>query len=121
MYETEDGRERTYYTLHLYLNDTKSQPSDEPLEGGATTFWSYSAEQRPEKRLDVQPMVGSVLVFQQKHLLHAGDDVIRGTKLTLRTELLYEKSDELAPTFEDLKSRGKSSVGWLGKRVGATK
>ena len=44
-----------------------------------------------EKYLDVEPKVGRVLIFQHRNLLHSGDDVIRGTKYTLRTDLMYEK------------------------------
>jgi hypothetical protein len=87
MYETPDQRERTYLTLHLYLNDSEIQTGQEPLKGGATTFWSYDMD----RRLDVQPKMGSVLIFQQRLLLHSGDEVVRGTKLTMRTELMYEK------------------------------
>lgn len=61
MYETPDEEERSYFTLHLYLNDTDHQPNDEPLEGGATTFW---AMMKIEDYLDVQPKMGSVLLFQ---------------------------------------------------------
>lgn len=117
MYETDDRRERTYFTLHLYLNDADSQPSsEEPLEGGATTFWS---RRRASLRLDVQPKIGSILIFQQRHLYHAGDDLISGTKLTLRTELMYEKIDELAPIKEDVTSMGKSTTTWVKNRVAA--
>jgi hypothetical protein len=41
-------------------------------------------------RLDVNPKMGSVLLFQHAHLLHSGDDVISGTKITLRTDLMYK-------------------------------
>jgi hypothetical protein len=93
MYETPDKRERTYYTLHLYLNDTETQSDGELLEGGATTFWALNGI----RRLDVAPKIGSILIFQQRFLLHAGDDVVRGTKMTMRTELMFEKTDEEAP------------------------
>lgn len=94
MYETPDEKERSYFTLHLYLNDTDHQPNDEPLEGGATTFWSMNMNDR----LDVQPKMGSVLIFQQRFLLHSGDDVERGTKLTMRTAIIYAKVEgEQAP------------------------
>ncbi|EKV15998.1 hypothetical protein PDIG_23530 [Penicillium digitatum PHI26] len=32
---------------------------------------------------------GSVLIFQQRNLFHGGDDVVRGVKHTLRTEVMY--------------------------------
>lgn len=47
-----------------------------------------------ELRLDVAPKMGRVLIFQQRGLLHSGDDVKAGTKLTMRTELMYQKVDD---------------------------
>jgi hypothetical protein len=49
-------------------------------------------------RLNVQPRMGSVLIFQQRFLLHSGDDVESGTKLTMRTDIMYAKVEgEQAP------------------------
>lgn len=94
MYETDDKMERSYFTLHLYLNDNDHQPPSEQLEGGATTFWGYDMK----NRLDVQPRMGSVLIFQQRFLIHSGDDVVRGTKMTMRTDIMYSRvEDEEAP------------------------
>lgn len=116
MYETPDKKERTYFTLHLYLNDTDNQPDNQPLKGGATTFFG----QDMRRRLDVAPKMGSILIFQQRFLLHAGDDLVSGTKLTMRTELMYECSDELAPETEGWKQQGKP-LGWVkDRRVGAS-
>ena len=79
--------------MHLYLNESTD---NEPLVGGATTFHSVRND---ETRLDVRPKMGSVLIFQQRWLYHAGSEVLSGTKLTMRTELMYEKVDQLAPPF----------------------
>ena len=54
--------------------------------GGATTFWSDDLE----RRLDVDPKAGRVLIFQHRKLLHSGDTVIDGTKYTMRTDLLFK-------------------------------
>jgi hypothetical protein len=116
MYETPDNRERTYFTLHLYLNDTDNQPGNEPLEGGATTFFGMNMK----RRIDVAPKMGSILIFQQRSLIHAGDDVVRGTKMTMRTELMYEKSDELAPEMEGLKKLGRPPAWVKDRRTGAS-
>ena len=86
-YETPDGKERSYFTLHLYLNDAEDGRGGEPLEGGATTFHSYNME----KRLDIVPKYGRVLMFQHRFLLHSGDDVINGTKYTMRTDIMFAK------------------------------
>lgn len=103
-YQTPDGRERTFYTLHLYLNDsvnanpsaTKDSTAGEGgeeapfpellIKGGATTFWGNSMQ----RRLDVNPKAGRVLIFQHRGLLHSGDEVHEGVKYTMRTDLLYE-------------------------------
>jgi hypothetical protein len=71
----------------LYLNDAEGKDGEEPLEGGATTFYSHDMR----RRLDVVPKAGRVLLFQHRDLLHSGDDVISGTKLTMRTDIMYTK------------------------------
>ncbi|CAD6567101.1 MAG: hypothetical protein ASARMPREDX12_005317 [Alectoria sarmentosa] len=81
-YVTPEGQEISFYTLHLYLNE--STPENK-LEGGATTFHSHDMQ----RSLDVDPKVGRVLIFQHRDLLHSGADVTRGIKLTLRTDLMY--------------------------------
>ena len=86
IYETPDRKERSYYTLHLYLNDSTS---DEPLlKGGATRF-----ENLRGNYMDVPPKAGRVLIFQHRDLLHSGADVIAGTKYTLRTDIMYTKEE----------------------------
>jgi hypothetical protein len=79
--------ERSYFTLHLYLTDAAGKAGEAPLEGGSTTFQDYFID----KRIDVVPRTGRVLIFQHRNLLHSGDDVIKGTKLTLRTDIMYAK------------------------------
>lgn len=83
------------YTIHIYLNDSAQaleipepeegdndprlvDSEDKPadlLRGGATTFHG-----RDDTRLDVDPKAGRVLIFQQRDLLHSGDDVRAGIK-----------------------------------------
>lgn len=88
---TPDGSERSYFTLHLYLNDAAGKEGQEPLEGGATTFYSWDMK----SSIDVVPRTGRVLLFQHRDLLHSGDDVVSGMKLTMRTDVMYtlEKED----------------------------
>lgn len=81
--------------MHLYLNDSSqalglpySSFSSDPrlvdtpekpaelLSGGATTFHS----RRTDKRIDVDPKAGRVLIFQHRRLMHSGDDVKAGIK-----------------------------------------
>ena len=77
---------RTLFTIHLYLNDSKAEVPDAELVGGATTFFS-SDEKR---RIDVNPKAGRVLIFQHRRLYHSGDDVLAGTKYTMRTDIMYQ-------------------------------
>ncbi|ORY68931.1 uncharacterized protein BCR38DRAFT_316565, partial [Pseudomassariella vexata] len=82
---------RTHFTLHLYLNDSKQAVGEEEKEGvelvgGATSFLSYD----DKKKMDVDPKAGRVLIFQHRRLYHSGDDVLAGTKYTVRTDIMYE-------------------------------
>lgn len=86
-YATPGNKEITFYTLHLYLNESSPESESGVLEGGATTF--HSDDMR--RTLDVSPKIGRVLIFQHKGLLHSGADVTSGIKMTLRTDLLYTK------------------------------
>jgi hypothetical protein len=106
--------QRSFYTIHLYLNDSAqalgippqkdsrkkvasdADPRDEPLRGGATTFYSGKLQNSGDhrRRLDVDPKVGRVLIFQHKRLLHAGDEVISGIKYTMRSDLMYELKED---------------------------
>lgn len=84
--------------MHLYLNDSAQalgipepeKGSTDPrlvdsatgpaelLRGGATTFHDRRGG---SKRMDVDPKVGRVLIFQHQKLQHSGDDVKAGIKL----------------------------------------
>ncbi|KAI6084631.1 hypothetical protein F4821DRAFT_261707 [Hypoxylon rubiginosum] len=76
----------THYTLHLYLNDSKQEVGDKAdLVGGATSFLSSDEE----RKLDVDPKAGRILIFQHRRLYHSGDDVKEGTKYTVRTDIMY--------------------------------
>ncbi|KAK4138860.1 hypothetical protein BT67DRAFT_446864 [Trichocladium antarcticum] len=78
---------RTLFTLHLYLNDSKAEGGrDAELVGGATSFFSSNGQ----RKIDVNAKAGRVLIFQHKGLLHSGDDVLAGTKYTMRTDIMYE-------------------------------
>ncbi|GME36678.1 hypothetical protein GTA08_BOTSDO02214 [Neofusicoccum parvum] len=118
-YETPDKSARSFFTLHLYLNDGEEVVGDgdeerrspfigevegepeTPLKGGATTFhgpedmWTLSfGDPGPEvkrKRVDVVPKVGRVLLFQHRNMMHSGDDVVAGVKYTMRTDVMYTK------------------------------
>ncbi|KAG8998901.1 hypothetical protein FRB94_006611 [Tulasnella sp. JGI-2019a] len=87
-YYTPDRTEVSYYTIQLYLNGDA-----ENLKGGATRFFtSRRGKDRVEKHLDVNPRAGRVLIFEQDGLLHSGEDVVDGTKITIRSEFMYKDS-----------------------------
>jgi hypothetical protein len=101
-YVTPDGKEISFITVHLYLNGEVSNTEDDavkcaqregrpvdqrPLQGGSTRFHSMNLQ----RYLDVFPQTGSCLVFQHRGLLHSGDDVVQGTKYTMRTDVMYQK------------------------------
>jgi hypothetical protein len=134
-YVTPDGKEKSLFTIHLYLNgdgeqdmeelrphieraeksnwpfqedgevdlaevgseeaeaDSEEYPSaleslekSDTLLGGATSF---SAAVNSKDSVRVFPKTGSVLIFQQRNLFHSGDDVFRGVKYTVRTDVMY--------------------------------
>ena len=92
-YVTPDGKEISFFTLHLYLNDAETTaPGEKPLIGGATTFsanWGWGSEYDVKGKLDVAPKVGRVLLFQHRNLPHCGEEVHQGVKYTMRTDLMY--------------------------------
>jgi hypothetical protein len=103
-YVTPDGKEMSFVTVHIYLNGEVTSNEDDPveyarrrklpvdqrpLEGGATRFHSMNLR----RYLDVLPQTGSCLVFQHRGLVHSGDDVVQGTKYTMRTDVMYRKMD----------------------------
>jgi hypothetical protein len=142
-YVTEDGKQVSFLTIHLYLNgNDPTVPTDEAIArweqggrretearreeaearqalikafgaldtagtdedrtgaeghddgldliGGATRFYSW----RDDTYFDYKPKLGSCIVFQHRNLIHSGEDVIQGTKYTMRAEVLYEKVED---------------------------
>lgn len=85
--------ERSFLTLHLYLNDSVPDDASEDslsngsaCKGGATRFWG----QNMKDFVDVEAKLGRVLVFQHRNLLHSGEPVTGGIKKTLRSDIIYE-------------------------------
>lgn len=87
MYITPSGEERSFYTLHLYLNE---RDEDNDLLGGATTFHAYDVE----RDFNVYPRTGRVLLFQHRDLWHSGQEVERGVKYTLRTDVMFKRVED---------------------------
>jgi len=67
-------------------NGTTGNAAELLLVGGATRFWT----QDKQHFLDVFPKVGRVLVFQQRMLIHSGEEVASGIKYTMRSDFMYE-------------------------------
>ncbi|KAJ5389374.1 uncharacterized protein N7496_000442 [Penicillium cataractarum] len=65
--------------------------SQETLLGGATSFGD---DYRMRDSVRVFPKTGSLLIFQQRNLMHSGDDVFRGVKYTVRTDVISSKSPD---------------------------
>lgn len=77
-YIREDGVERSYITVQLYLN--------EGFEGGGTGLCDKDFI---EPTLEYVPQMGSVIVFQHD-VFHEGRSVIKGRKYTMRTDVMYK-------------------------------
>jgi hypothetical protein len=57
------------------------------IEGGATRIHGQR-----DRYYDVEPKKGRVLIFQARNIAHSGDDVVKGVKYALRTELMFRQS-----------------------------
>jgi 2OG-Fe(II) oxygenase superfamily len=88
-YVTPDGQEVSFLTIHLYLSVTEPTEGELPLKGGATRFFDRSMT----KGYDVNPETGACLVFQHRGLIHSGEEVVTGTKYTVRTDVMYRKAE----------------------------
>ena len=86
-YRTPDNSEFSLYTLHLYLNENDPR-SGNRLVGGATTFFDPRFEGR---EASIEPRTGRVLVFQHRGLVHSGEEVVGGLKMTMRTDVMFRK------------------------------
>ncbi|CCO29491.1 hypothetical protein BN14_03504 [Rhizoctonia solani AG-1 IB] len=95
-YSSDDGKQVSYYTLQLYLNGSADE-----LKGGATRFWKRGSIDGTDRRttqpgmplrkfVDVESRIGRALIFEQKGMVHSGEDVKKGMKLTVRTDLMFE-------------------------------
>ncbi|RXW17167.1 hypothetical protein EST38_g8684 [Candolleomyces aberdarensis] len=82
--ELPDGR-KSRVTIQIYLGN-------DGVEGGATRFHDL----RSKRAFDVLPKKGRVLIFQQRGLWHSGEDVVKGLKYTLRSDLMFRQSEEEA-------------------------
>jgi hypothetical protein len=84
--------------LNNILYDTPDSPGNasttaesQKLLGGATSF---TDDYRAREVVRVFPKTGSLLIFQQRNLMHCGDDVFRGVKYTVRSDVMYTCASE---------------------------
>merc|ERR1711904_347445 len=93
--------EETEYTLLIYLNG--SSMSD--LEGGDTIFWAT----KKKELCRVAPEEGKMLLHAhgQRCLMHAGDEVKKGSKYMVRADVMYgpEKREEAAVMEDSYRPR----------------
>lgn len=90
-YGTPDLKEVSYYTLQIYLSgDAKS------LKGGATRFWVLDRSKKEPKFVDVESRMGRVLIFEQAGLLHSGEKVREGEKISMRTDFMYARESDVS-------------------------
>lgn len=83
-YVTPDESEVSFLTVHLYLRGSSD------LQGGATRFFGED-EPGHVNTYDVDPSPGACLIFQHHDLVHSGEDVLQGTKYTMRTDVMYRR------------------------------
>ena len=74
------------YTVLVYLNGG----GDDELRGGETTFWKGTGKKQTVA-LSFPPARGACLLHGHGHrcLLHAGEEVQRGVKYLLRSDVMY--------------------------------
>ncbi|KAF8630213.1 hypothetical protein AX17_005469 [Amanita inopinata Kibby_2008] len=85
--ELPDGR-KSRITVQVYLKG--GLDGEGRIVGGATRIWS-----RDMKRyVDIEPRIGRVLVFQQRGVLHTGEEVKKGVKYAMRSDLLFRTEEQ---------------------------
>ena len=84
---TDDGLHRSLVTVLLYLNDANT------FEGGATLYEDTTDAKRFAA---VAPARGRVVLFEHD-LWHSGAPVTAGTKLVLRTDVLFDAAAPKPP------------------------
>ena len=81
-YFERNDAERSFWTLNIYLNTVYSKC------GGATRFLDSDIS-NPE----VQPKMGSALLFFQPNILHEGVELIDGKKYLMRSDVMFRRRE----------------------------
>jgi hypothetical protein len=91
-YYSRSENERSFFTFMVYLNDD--------FEGGETLFNDERPAYSKLGLFRVKPEKGMALVFWHP-VFHRGDEVTRGRKYVLRTDVMYSRPQL---TYEELKA-----------------
>ncbi len=98
-----DGNlERSVFTMHLYLCDSE--------EGGATIFYDDDLFESTRGEFRCEAKKGRLAIFRQTNFAHCGERVEKGTKYTVRTDIMYRrllKDEKLNETCNSCKSEVK--------------
>ena len=92
---------RSMLTFMVYLTD------GDDFEGGDTLFYAagpQAGEGKSNLVARIRPRVGSLIVFDH-HIWHAGEEVTRGIKHVLRSDLIFRDTSAMADTINANASR----------------
>jgi len=89
-------KQKSWYTLMVYLNSANNSNADQPtFEGGITNFFDYTGDENGGDKVveSVVPEAGMAILFvQDDHTLpHEGALVTKGVKYMIRTDVLFQK------------------------------
>ena len=82
------SREKSFYTVNVYLNDGKTE-----FGGGRTCFFGGKTEFKMTSAVSASP--GLALMFNQHpdRIEHNGEEVTKGVKYLMRTDVMYRLTD----------------------------
>lgn len=85
--ESESGEADQKKDAKLGQSGNEDTNSDKLL-GGATSF---TDRYKSKDAVCIFPKASSVLIFQQRNLVHDSDDVFQGVKYTMQADVMYEQ------------------------------
>lgn len=84
--ELPDGR-MSRVTVQIYLGEGE-------VEGGTTRISLGQTWRGEEAFVDIEPKKGRVLIFQQRHIFHSGEEVTKGVKYALRSDFMFRHTED---------------------------
>jgi len=82
--------QQSFLTFLIYLSDASD------CEGGDTLFYESGPTASTKPTAKVTPRIGTLIVFDHR-LWHAGEGVTSGVKYILRSDLIYQASNQSHP------------------------